>query len=402
MKLRKLAKSPSYVFFALLLTSIAIFLAHYALVGNAVWGDGRYYYAYTRSLVIDQDLDFSNERLVDPFYFDNIKTPIGRVGNKYSIGTPLFWLPAFLTAHLFSLLGSVLGLPLIPDGYSHLYRIFIGLNSVAFTLIGLAFSFLVARRLTTTRVALLATLTIAVGSHLFYYLAVDPINSHPPSMFTAGLLVWYWFTHARHQLNFRRALVLGLLTGTVTLIRNHDVIYALPILFWIITTSTSLRSKIAYTTAYICGAASVFTIQLMVWYRLYGTLTSPYYLLGESFDLTRLKLLPVLFSLNNGLFIYAPILLLSLYGLIKSAQKSSRLAQAGIILFTLQALILAGWSGWWGGESFGGRMFLSLTPSFILGLAYTYHRLKSRLSVFISFGSIILTQVLILRFLLMS
>ncbi len=47
-----------FIFFPLL--SFA-FLLHYWIVGQAVYGDGIYYYAYTRSLYKDHDLNFSNE-----------------------------------------------------------------------------------------------------------------------------------------------------------------------------------------------------------------------------------------------------------------------------------------------------------------------------------------------------
>ena len=124
--------NPAKIFISLLIASTLIFLAHYLIVGNGIWGDGRYYYAFTRSWVIDKDIDFSNERLVDPFYFDDIPTPIGRVGNKYSIGTPILWLPSFIAAHAISLIAHLINPKILADGYGHIYRIFIGVIGKSF------------------------------------------------------------------------------------------------------------------------------------------------------------------------------------------------------------------------------------------------------------------------------
>jgi hypothetical protein len=61
--------------------------------------DRVYYYAYTRSIVIDHDLDFTNEFAARPptsgAIFRN-----GRQLNKYPIGTPILSLPAFAVAAL--------------------------------------------------------------------------------------------------------------------------------------------------------------------------------------------------------------------------------------------------------------------------------------------------------------
>jgi len=68
--------SKNIVFFLAFLLAAGVFLAHWWVVGSAVWGDGRFYYSYARSLGVDM------------------------VVNKYSIGPAIFWLPGFLIAHL--------------------------------------------------------------------------------------------------------------------------------------------------------------------------------------------------------------------------------------------------------------------------------------------------------------
>ena len=417
-----LIRQPARVFFALLILSLTLFLARYAISGNCIWGDGRYYYAFVRSWVIDRDIDFSNERLVDPFYFDDVPTPIGRVGNKYSIGTPLMWLPGFVSAHLVSLIGEFLGLPLKPDGYGHLYRIFIGIDSVAYGIAGLFLAYLVTAKLTRPTSALIATLTIALGSHLFYYLSLDPANSHPPSVFISSLILFTFLRLTQHQtspltlgnghgpkhlstqavgrLTPIYLIALGLLTGLLAMIRNHDLIFALPTIIWVLFQPLRPIPKIKLLSLFIFSLGIGFSLYLLTVLKLYGTLTSPYLLLGESFTFSRLQIIPILFSSNNGLFLFSPILLLSIFGLWSLSRSKHFIGLSGLILFLVQTVILSSWSGWWGGESFGGRMFLSLTPYFILGLAHTLSRLKTATTYTLTLSSIIFTQALVLHFLL--
>src|SRR5262245_23351697 len=77
--------------------------------GRIADGDTIQYYAYLRSLVIDRDLDFTNDyellytREAGPAA-DNVwltsRTPRGRPPNLMSIGPALLWSPFFLVAYV--------------------------------------------------------------------------------------------------------------------------------------------------------------------------------------------------------------------------------------------------------------------------------------------------------------
>src|SRR5262249_51993561 len=67
-------------------------------------GDGRYYWAFLTSLVLDRDLDFTNQ-YANPRsgnYYGETKTETGRFANGASIGPALLWMPAFVVAHTVS------------------------------------------------------------------------------------------------------------------------------------------------------------------------------------------------------------------------------------------------------------------------------------------------------------
>ena len=325
------------------LLNLSLMTGHYLATGNIVWGDGRYYYAYTRSWIIDKNIDFTNEAATHPFFFESIVTPAGKLLNKYSIGAPILWSPWFILAHLFTL----------SDGFGHSYRFLIALGSVFYASTGIYLSMLAAKKLVGEKAALLATLTLWLTTNLIFYSGIDPVNSHASSIFVSGLLVYLLTFYPK--INF---IFIGGLTGLLTLVRPQDGIWLLGLL-WL------FPRKILKL---LLGFVPVAALQFLTWYLMIGSFTSPYVLLGEKFNWFKPELLPVWFSQNNGLFYYAPVLLLSLWGLWRQRQTSW--AKLGLGLFFIQSFVIASWHGWWGGASYGARMFLSLTPLWLLGLAY--------------------------------
>jgi len=115
------------VFFALAWIAVVVRAVAMDREVNVIISDGRYYYAYLPSLVVDGDLDFSNqirehwETEWNPALLLD-RTERGLVRNQYPIGLALTLFPSFLAAHAAtkaSALGG--GAPLAPDGYSLLY-----------------------------------------------------------------------------------------------------------------------------------------------------------------------------------------------------------------------------------------------------------------------------------------
>ena len=98
---------PRWVFSRLFLFSLLFFLVLLRaprIDGQLIGSDGVAYYVYVRSLVIDNDLDFTNEYTyfqLKPAAFT--RTSVGYIGNKYAIGPALLWMPFFLAAHAIAL-----------------------------------------------------------------------------------------------------------------------------------------------------------------------------------------------------------------------------------------------------------------------------------------------------------
>jgi len=376
--------SHKNIFILVYILSALIFIAHIFYVGSSVWGDGRYYYSFLRSSVLDRDLDFENEYAMLGISFQSFYNGVSV--NKFSIGPAFFWLPFFIFAHLLSLLLATLGIPLAADGFDWAYQISVGLGSIFYAVTGLYLCYLGLKKITDKTTSLMACLSIYFASNLFFYTAVDPINSHSLSFFTASLLFYLIIKSWKEKIIFvTDILITGFAVGLLGLIRNQDLIWGL-IPAYILLSSNKLHlyvllaNKSANLPKYlhkiiglfILATASLLVLvpQLLIWKMMLGKIVSPYIALGEKFYWLQPQILNVLFSTNHGLFLYSPILIFSILGLTLIKGGMRWLGLLSLLLFALQAYIVGSWHSWWAGESYGNRMFISLMPLFILGMSF--------------------------------
>lgn len=357
------------IFLLLFLLSAIIFLAHYWVVGSGVWGDGLFYYSYLNSLVADVDLNFSNE--YQYFSGPRMLTKTGLVVNKFSIGPALLWLPFFILARF---VGP-------PDGFSRIYQVFTGLGAVFYGALGLWFCLVVAKKYFSEKIALTATLGVWLASNLFFYLPVDPINSHAVSFFISSLVLLYLQKYFKKR-KFSFVFILGILMGILCMIRVQDLIFSGPIIILLVSELKNKGKNYLATVYKICLFLMAhfigFLPQLIVWKVLYGEIKSPYLIHGENFNWLKPQILPVLVGEHNGLLFYSPILIFSLIGFFFFFKKEKLLAFVGFSLFLLQTYVVACWHNWWGGAAYGGRMFISLMPFFIIGLGMFLEQYKKR------------------------
>lgn len=312
------------------------FATHTRYLQKTVYGDGVFYYSWLRSLVVDHDINFTNE-----YAHESVTQPYtlsGIPGNKYSIGPALLWSPAYISTHQL-----VRG-----TGWELPYQVAVGATSVAAALCGII---LLSTLLPTPPATRALTLLIVAGStNLLFYGSLDTVNSHALSFFCA---VVYLVLLSKKQPSW---LAIGITLALLASVRLQDLIY---ILFLI-----PLRKNIQWTPL-VTGFAFAFLPQLAAWYFLYGTLTNPYIAGGETFDLTRPHILGVLFGPQSGLFLWTPMVAVGLMGLFLNTKKY----WLALVVFTAQLYMVASWSTWWQGASVSGRMFVSTLPLVALGLS---------------------------------
>ncbi|MEW5691792.1 MAG: hypothetical protein AB1765_00685 [Candidatus Hydrogenedentota bacterium] len=103
--------------------------------------------------------------------------------------------------------------------------------------------------------------------------------------------------------------------------------------------------------------------------RYYDTLTKVWVHQGFSHSILR-GLAGYLFSPGKSFFIYNPLLLLALAGIIKGIIEKQILAVMIFILFLQTIFLYAGWAPWEGGLCYGPRFLLIIVPILSAGFIY--------------------------------
>ena len=340
-----------YWFFLIAGIYLVGFLGHALIVGKTVYGDGVYYYAWLRSVVVDGDINFANDYAA--LGASQQLTANGLLGNIYSVGPALLWSPQFLWIH--RLLNS--------DGFALPYQLTVGITSIFYALFGLLLLYRTLAKFFSKTTAVLTVITIAFATNLFFYGSLDAVNSHALSFFAASL-----FLALLKQPN-TQPLLLGASVGLLALIRPQDTLFGLLLL-----PRVNRKTILAIAT----GAILAFLPQLLAWQTLYGKFwVSPYLDRGYGFNFLQPHLVEVLFSPKSGLILWTPVIAVALVGLFLKGFPKPLNRWFILLLIFLQLYLVASWTTWWQGESYGGRMFISLLPLLSLGLATVFTRLRS-------------------------
>ncbi len=349
-----------------------------------IGSDGVRYYVYLPSLLIDGDLDFTDEYRYfyrshprTAAYLVADRTVTGLPANRFGIGPAILWSPFFIAAHLLAALLSALGYGAGTDGYGAFYQVPVLAGSILYGGLGAWLCFRTASHKASQKAALAATLLVVLAGNLIYYLTVEPSMSHPLSMFASAAFFYVWLAPRQHR-RWRDRAWLGGFAGLMALIRPQDgLLLVLPI------TGEALRAFkigrgawsrwLASSLPMVAAAVLVFLPQIVVWHLLNGGFLRSGY--SEEFPQLfhwPLPLLDVLFSAQRGLLTWHPIFLFGLAGLWLLARRRDDdrpIATLALSGFVIQWLLVSSWHEWTQGDAFGGRMFIVCSPIFVFGLA---------------------------------
>ena len=351
--------------------------------------DGQSNYAYLLSLVRNGDLDLTDDyELIDASQEKHYQLSDARRSrvtglpeNRYSPGAAIFWAPAVGLVHLALRWNS----PQAATGLSPPYRWAVALSSAFWGGLGLLLLLRRVERDWGDWVALHVVLLMTFATALGFYLWLHGSMSHAVSFFvsTAALLA---LDRAWDQGTRVAAFVAGVFAGLLPTVRIQDATWTMVLgagllLFWPSRdpeespASTSPRaSRWAGVTMFALGSLlSTFPL-LAVWRVFYGNwLSGPQGYLGLTEggqEIVPRHLIQVLFSERGGVFAWHPVLLIGFLGLAVLAWKGNRLAIVSLIGVSTQIYLVSGWFMWWGGWSFGNRLFISAYPALTLGLAW--------------------------------
>jgi hypothetical protein len=402
----QLLRSASFVVFKylyplLFILAVSIFLLHYIISGQAVYGDGIGYYAHVRSWVIDHNVDTTNEykHLYNPEN-NNTNKPIsvsevqivrtlpdGRAENFYSPGVGILLLPFFILADLLVYFGRFVGLDLHRTGYSNIYQILSGIGAISIVIFALVLlEKLLVFWTKNTKIAKLTIVSIFLGTQLLFYGSFDVLNSHFASFCVSVL---FFFVLFLWEDSWKKDTVLGLVAGFAMSVRMQDGVLAIIWLLYIFTQiypHISLKIILKYFRR-LCQFTIGFFIgivpSLLHWMYMFGSLSEHTYFKLLEKDLAQGRVIDGVGSLVHpvtGLFGRTPILLLAFWFFVYLVmQKKADRYWLLFIFFGIQYCIIT-LQGGWTAAAYGGRMYTSTLPFFALLLGEFFSVLQKRFS----------------------
>ena len=254
--------------------------------------------------------------------------------------------------------------------------IFLTLAAVFYGAVGL---FYISRLLALNEIneVLISFTLVAIlfGSNLFYYTVGELGMSHVYSFAFVSAFLYYasmWFRNN----NPKSFIIMSMLLGLIVLIRpvNAIIIFALPF----IAGSQSnlfksikglLKEKITLFISLLVFML-IISIQLII-YKIQTGSFLVYSYQEEGFNFTYPQIFNFLFSYQKGLFLYTPLFLVALFGLLP-IYHSSKFKFFSIVFFLAFVIyIMSSWWCWFYGGSFSTRVFVEILPLFalLLGIA---------------------------------
>jgi hypothetical protein len=331
--------------------------------GVIAW-DIKSYYAYLPAAFIyhDIELGFMGE---NPQKFNKwiwpVKTPTGKLCILTTMGMSVMYSPFFLIAHQYAKVSGKYE----ADGYSKPYHVALTFSAWVYFIIALLFLRSLLLRYYSERSTTITLLAIAAGTNLMHYLTYEAPMSHAYS-FTLIVVFLYYLDLWCQKMSWRQTILLGVLSGLITLIRPTNIIVLLLVLLWRVNSLKTFQERIKGLLSnwmQIVVMAIVFVLvwlpQFFYWYKVSGMVFYfSYGEVGSAFYFNNPQILDVLFSYKKGLFIYTPVIFiatLSIYFLFKQKSKNSI---AILIFFIVNLYILSSWWSWWFGGGYSIRAYI--------------------------------------------
>jgi hypothetical protein len=336
------------------------------------------YFSYLRSLWFDRDLDFENEYRY--FYERGIArsegfhetfleraTPTGRRINFATLGCAILWAPFYAAGDL---VARASGAP--ADGFSKPYIAAVAYGSAVYAFLALVLAILSARRLGLD--AFVAAIAIWFGTPLLFYGYIAPPYSHACSAFAVSLFIYTWL-RVRDTWSARGLAALGASAALMTMVREQDAFFALGPAADFLLSTVNDRRWTTRVTPVIAGAVTfgvLYLAQALAYLRLNGHV-GPHSSVGAKMNWLSPHALQVLFSPEHGFFVWTPLAILAIGGLLWRAKGGNRVVVCLLLMFGFQVFVTGAVESWTVAGAFGQRRFVAVTAILVIGYAALRH-----------------------------
>ncbi len=379
------------------ITYIVLINAFFLLI-SILWltpnieGDGITYYVMTK-LLVERGGGFNPEYV--PEDIPNIRRTVSRIDERpgflYSCGYAFFYYPFLrLSGFLPDRIECKDEISRYPS-ISNRDVLGITMGTVFYTLGSLIIGFLLLIRYFPYSCSFISIFALYLGTPFFYYSQFSPSYAHALVIFLLSLSLWI-FLIILDKKDTRTAvlyLLLGISTGSSILVQNFNLIYILPYFSYIIILNHRFSKK--NIISLVCFSLGVlpFAIILGIYnYSLYGEVLTSGYLhiahefpdIDRQFSISAFNLPKYFFSPSRGILMWAPLFLISMFGIFPLWKRKKIFYLFLSVLLTV-FIFMNFYTIWHGGKSFGPRILMGLFPYLIIMLASLIVRYKKAVPV---------------------
>jgi len=351
-----------------------------------IWSDAEGYYQYLTAVFIKKDV------LNQPFSYI---LSDGNYFNKYTYGVSLMELPFFSTALIYN---NISGQNI--DGYSASFGFSILLASIVYTFLAFLLLYNYIKKYTSNINVFISLIVIYLGTNLFYYSVGESGMSHIYSFFLFSLFI---FLTRRFYLkpSYLNSLFLWLSISIAILIRPVNGLFILWFILYEVNDIPSFKTKCRLLLKLKWKIMLIIPCILLIYLpqNLYWLcLTGKYWVYSynyswdnESFKyILSPKIFKVLFGLENGWFLYSPLVLLPIVGFFNLKKEHFYIKLSGLLILLFALYINSSWWKYTFGGALGYRSMVEFYPLLIISFALLIEKIRQKsLFIKISFFSIL-------------
>jgi hypothetical protein len=226
--------------------------------------------------------------------------------------------------------------------------------------------------------------------------------AHGYSFFLFVLLLYQLPRYLRIP-DVRNSLLLGAIAGWIILIRPTNAMVLLMLLGYDVYSWKELKARLIFflhhirSLIWISLAAFVFFIpQMLYWHEMTGHWIYYSYYREGFWYWNKPKLAAVLFDVQNGLFLYSPLVLLMMIGVFYGMKQKKFHGPVLLLIFLLATYSFASWWTWWFGGAFGHRCYVEYYALLAIPLAGLYAKINSWRSRSMRYGLMGLTILMMI------
>lgn len=355
-------------------------------IGNPFQNDVDQYYSYLVAQFIHHDFSFHF-----PHHYWLIESPIGDMIPKVTMGMAMLYFPFFILGNN---IAFVYGFD--PLGYSAPFAWCVHIGTLVYVFIGFWYMRKTLLLFFSEWVSAITMVLILFATNLFYYTFREGEMAHSYLFFLFSLFFYHtvkW--HFTKQ--FKYLCYMSFIAGFVSLIRPTEILILLIPLFYQVNSKAAFVAKLNELIALrwkLLIVLILFIIPLIPQFLFWKSFADQYlffsYGSNERFFFGDPKIYSILFGWHKGWFIYTPLALFMVAGLVMMWFRWKRMALPLTIYLLLNIYIVSSWWDWGFGGAYGMRAlvqtfaFMAVPLAFFIQRSFSIAKLKLRIPVVVA------------------